>query len=175
MNTIFSNALEKVIRYAESIGMEIEESDKLDPFFKGDLDGKHIWLAPSLNDEEKLFNSLHLIGHNIQWCVDEELFKLGSVLHYSPDDKMIARLYKYEWQANCYGLYILQYLGFKHLTTWLYESFKEDINYLINFYHTGKKEKAYPDDRLSAVDLTPLAPPEFIPVVKKQEGRGIVI
>lgn len=176
MTKTFANALQKVTEYAQSIGFIVEERSDLDEFFKGDLDGKHIWIADDLDDEEKLFNLLHLIGHNIQWNINQDFFELGSVLYKNPDEKIIARLYAYEWDANCYAMYILQYLGFKNLRSWLYDMFKEDINYLIMFYRTGEKIKIMPEERIPPVELIPKSPPlYFEPKQMKQSRNGIVI
>jgi len=48
----------------------------LPAFFKGDLDGKTIYISKRLSKEEKLFNILHLTGHTIQWNSNPKMFKL---------------------------------------------------------------------------------------------------
>lgn len=175
MRQTFNSALKKVSEYSESIGINILYNGALDPFFKGDLDGKTIWLSYDLDEEERLFNLLHLLGHTIQWNISEDLYKLGSVLHKKPSEQLIYQLYVYEWEANCYALFVLQYLGFKNLRTWLYDMFKEDINYLIQFYKTGKKKKILPEKRIPSVELNPIPPPIFIPKARKKTRQGIVI
>jgi len=177
MINTFSNALEKVTSYAETIGLSVStDRTDLDPFFKGDLDGKNIWLAADLDDEEKLFNLLHLIGHSIQWNTDQALFFLGSTVHSKPTERTILSLYQYEWEANCYALFILQYLGFKSLRTWLYDNWKEDVNYLMQYYKTGKKEKILPQNRVPAVEIIPKACPLGVVFTAKKTSRdGIVI
>ncbi len=176
MQQTFPNALKAVLKYAQDIGLTVVfNADGLDPFFKGDLDGQTIWLDHTMDDEDSLFNVLHLIGHCIQWNINQDLYILGSQLHSNPDEKLIARLYAYEWEANCYANYILQYLGFKSLRSWLYDMFKEDINYLIRYYRTGIKEKVLPEERIPAVELHAKAIPEFTPVGRKKSRGGIVI
>ena len=171
----FKEALGEVILWCVDHEIGVLFEGDLDPFFKGDLDGKVIYLDQDMDDEEKLFNLLHLIGHTIQWNSSEELYRLGSVLHSSPDRRTLASLYQYEWEANCMALYILEYLGFKSLKTWLYDLFKEDINYLMQYYKTGKKEKILPEHRVPAVELVPKAIPHFTAQVRKRRDNGIVI
>lgn len=173
----FTSALEKTEKLANALGITVlyPPANELDPFFKGDLDGKTIYISNELTKEEKLFDLLHLIGHTIQWNVNEQHYELGSVLHSNPSEGVMALLYAYEWEANCYGLYILEYIGHKNLRDWLYDLFKEDINYLMEFYKSGKKEKILPEDRVPVVELFPKPIPYFTPKQRKSSREGIVI
>ena len=138
----FTDVLKKLQLYAENqLGLKIIDTSDLDPYFKGDLDGARIWIASALDDEEELFNVLHLVGHSIQWNVSDELRSLGSVLHEKPDDATLLRLQQYEWEANCYGIFILHELGVFDLDEWLTEKYTEDMCYLTHFYKTGEKLK----------------------------------
>jgi hypothetical protein len=138
----FTDVLKKLQLYAENqLGLKIIDTSDLDPYFKGDLDGARIWIASALDDEEELFNVLHLVGHSIQWNVSNELRALGSVLHEKPDDATLLRLQQYEWEANCYGIFILHKLGVYDLDEWLTEKYTEDMCYLTHFYKTGEKLK----------------------------------
>ena len=74
----FAKRLEKCERVIKELGLEVIYTHNLDPFFKGDLDGKRIFIGYHLQAEEKLFNLLHLAGHSVQWNVDELLRNLGS-------------------------------------------------------------------------------------------------
>lgn len=176
MQQTFKQALGKVEIFVQDFGFVLKYDDSnLDPFFKGDLDGKYIWLSPELDDEEKLFNLLHLVGHCIQWCEDENKFHLGSQLWKNPSERKLYKLYAYEWEANCYGLFLLEYLGYKSLKVWLYEMFKEDINYLMRFYRTGEKVKILPEDRVPSIELIPKPLPDLHPFSRPKSRQGIVI
>ena len=177
MEGIEYSALFKVQKYAEGLGIEVHmDWEGLNEFFKGDLDGQSIWIGKGLSTEEKLFNLLHLIGHTIQWNTDAASFSLGRVLHDKPDEKTISKLYTYEWQANCYGLFILEYLGFRLLKDWLQDSFRKDITQLINFYRTGEM-KPFSLKAVPIVELVPLSVPLWFIPQKMIEGSrdGIVM
>ncbi|MEP7144827.1 MAG: hypothetical protein ABI707_18225 [Ferruginibacter sp.] len=85
--TDFTKALHLCEKIVREMGLVIHFTHNLDPFFKGDLDGKRIFIGNHLGAEEKLFNLLHLAGHSIQWNIDELLRNLGSELYLHPDDK----------------------------------------------------------------------------------------
>ncbi len=174
----FTLALEKIRLRAKGIGLEVIDTSDFDPFFKGDLDGKHIWIASALDDEEELFNLLHLIGHCIQWNLSDELRELGSVLHHNPSDLLIKRLQQYEWEANCYALQLLSDVDEYDLAQWLYVKYREDMFFLTNFYKTGEKNKIVTDIALTYEFTWPLVRkdwPKFTPEASKETRRGIVI
>lgn len=164
---------------ADKLSLNIINSKNLDPFFKGDIDGTNIWISPDLTPEEKLFNSVHLVGHCIQWGTKEEYVELGSVLHLNPDKDLLFKLQRYEWEANCYGLGILHVIGHPELGDWLFEKYREDIIYLTNFYVTGEKVKQVTDVAMLhpfVYDLVPMQLPEhFTPVKIEGSRNGIVI
>ena len=160
------------------MGLVVQYTHNLDAFFKGDLDGKRIYIGDHLEVEEKLFNLLHLAGHSVQWNIDKLLRDLGSELYLNPDDKLLKKLQRYEWQANCYALAILHKAKEFELDKWLSEKYVTDMLYLTHFYKTGKKlkritklAKAYPFKRKLAV--TPI--PEFIPTAGHRTRNGLVI
>ena len=174
----FKKALQQCEAVVGDMGLVIQYTHNLDPFFKGDLDGKRIFLGDHLNAEEKLFNLVHLAGHSIQWNINELLRNLGSELYLHPDDKLLKKLQTYEWQANCYGLSILHKAGISHLDKWLSKKYTLDMLYLTHFYKTGKKLKritkiarAYPFKR--ELEVIPL--PEFTPAASHKTRNGIVI
>src|ERR1700733_5087783 len=105
--TDFAEVLQKCEAVVKDMGLVINYTHNLDPFFKGDLDGKTIYIGNHLAKEEKLFNLLHLAGHSVQWNIDPLLRTLGSELYRNPGDKLLKKLQTYEWQANCYALAIL--------------------------------------------------------------------
>ncbi len=161
-----------------AIGLEITYTHNLDAFFKGDLDGKRIFIGDHLNNEEKLFNLIHLAGHSIQWNIDELLRNLGSELYKNPDDELLKKLQTYEWQANCFGLSILHKAGIHYLDKWLTDKYLVDMIYLTHFYKTGKKlkritptAKSYPFNR----ELIEIPIPRFKPTVSNRTRNGIVI
>lgn len=173
---------EKVLHSCEHIirelGLVIHYTHNLDSFFKGDLDGKRIFIGDNLAAEEKLFNLLHLAGHSVQWNVDDLLRNLGSELYQHPDDKLLKKLQTYEWQANCYALAILHKAETSTLDGWLTKKYIMDMLYLTYFYKTGKKlkritktAKAYPFKR--KLKSKPI--PEFIPEACKRTRNGLVI
>ncbi len=175
----FTEVLNRVQDYAEKeLHLSVIDTSDLDPYFKGDLDGVRIWIASALDDEEELFNVLHLIGHSVQWNVDKELRSLGSVLHLKPDDDILYKLQQYEWEANCYGLFILHRLEVFDLDEWLYKEYTEDMYYLTHFYKTGEKLKVITDIGRVYEFIRPLVEkeiPGFLPWANPESRRGIVI
>ncbi len=177
-NTDFKSVLHKSEVVVREMGLVIHFTHNLDPFFKGDLDGKRIFIGSHLDDEDKLFNLLHLAGHCIQWNVDSLLRDLGSELYLNPDDELLKKLQTYEWQANCYGLAILRKADIFNLNSWLTKEYIRDMIYLTHFYKTGKKlrrmtkeARDFPFKR--ALQETPL--PTFTPTAGTRTRNGIVI
>ena len=175
----FTEVLKKVQDYAQGVlGLSIIDTSDLDPYFKGDLDGIRIWIASALDDDEELFNVLHLVGHSVQWNVSNELRSLGSVLHLKPDDGTLYKLQQYEWEANCYGLCILHKLQVLDLDEWLSRKYTEDMYYLTHFYKTGEKLKEITDISRVYEFTWPLVEKEipiFSPWANPETRRGIVI
>lgn len=176
--TNFAHVLQTIEPCVSRLGLAIQYTDNLDPFFKGDIDGKTIFIGKNLSAEEKLFNLLHLAGHCIQWNEDEQLRRLGSKLYCSPDNELLLQLQSYEWQANCYGLSILHKAGQFKLDNWLTRKYIIDMLHLTHFYKTGDKLKritqmarAYPFRR----ELQPKEVPHFVPRASKRTRNGIVI
>lgn len=174
----FENILQHCEAIVQQIGLEIHYTNNLDPFFKGDLDGKRIFVSNHLPAEEKLFNVLHLAGHSIQWNMDPLLRDLGSELYLHPGDELLKKLQNYEWQANCYGLSILHKAGFTGLDNWFSEKFILDMLYLTHFYKTGQKlkhvtkvAKAYPFKK----ELSVMPIPLFTAASGEKTRNGIVI
>jgi len=167
----------KVIQYARSIGINIIFSSTKDNFFKGDLDGKNIFIT-DLGSEENLFNMLHLIGHTVQWNLSEHLREFGNEVYVNPDNTLVQKLKDYEWEANCYGVYVLEHLGFSILKNWLQAKFEEDIILLINFYKTGEKIKDLSKvnkDYSYKKELVSKLIPAFEPKSQQLTRDGIVI
>jgi hypothetical protein len=174
----FNMVLQKLEAEVKGMGLVIQYTQNMDPFFKGDLDGKTIFIGTHLSPEEKVFNLLHLSGHSIQWNVDELLRNLGSELYRNPDDNLLLRLQTYEWQANCYALTLLHSAGYFNMDKWLTRKYIIDMLYLTHFYKTGEKlkritqvAKAYVFNR----ELVPVPVPSFIPVAQKRTRNGLVI
>lgn len=174
----FKTALHKCEEIVKHLGLHIHYTHNLDPFFKGDLDGKTIFIGDHLSAEEKLFNLLHLTGHSVQWNISELLRSMGSHLIRNPSDSLLKKLQAYEWQANCYALSILHAAGYKNLDKWLSDKYILDMMYLTHFYKTGEKlkritkdAKAYPFNR----ELKPRKIPAFTPVANKRTRNGLVI
>lgn len=166
---------EDVVR---NMGIVISYTHNLDAFFKGDLDGRNIYIGNNLGPEEKLFNLLHLAGHTVQWNIDELLRSLGSELYRNPSDQLLQKLQTYEWDANCYALGILHEAGITTMDGWLHQKYLIDMFYLTHFYKTGKKlkritevAKKYQFNR----DLVPKVPPPFTPKAASKSRNGIVI
>ncbi|HEX3166746.1 MAG TPA: hypothetical protein VHQ93_10850 [Chitinophagaceae bacterium] len=179
LTTRFTEVLEKARCYAEDVlKLSIIDTSDLDPYFKGDLDGVRIWIASAIDDEEELFNILHLVGHSVQWNLNNELRALGSVLHLKPDDKTLHQLQEYEWEANCYGLCVLHKLNVYDLDTWYSEKYKEDMHYLTHFYKTGEKLREITDLSKFYEFNRPLIEkniPAFFPKANPERRTGIVI
>lgn len=175
----FMEVLSKVLEYAKNVlQIQVIDTSDLDPYFKGDLDGARIWIASSLEDDEELFNVIHLIGHSVQWNVSDQLRSLGSVLHEKPNDQLLHQLQEYEWEANCYGLYLLHLLDVFDLDEWLSEKYRVDMFYLTHYYKTGEKLKEITDISLAYQFTRPLLEkeiPSFVPWANPETRRGIVI
>jgi hypothetical protein len=174
----FKKLLHKCENIVHGLGFQIHYTHNLDSFYKGDLDGKRIFIGDHLETEEKLFNLLHLSGHSIQWNVDDLLRNLGSELYLHPDDKLLKKLQTYEWQANCYALAILHKAEIFKLDSWLTKKYITDMLYLTYFYKTGKKlkritklAKSYPFKK----KLKSKSIPEFVPESFKRTRNGLVI
>ena len=175
----YTQILHRVRDYAAGMGLVLIDSKTLNPYFKGDLNGSKIWINFDMNDEEELFNVLHMIGHAIQWGVSEELKELGSVLHTNPDDQLLRRLQEYEWEANCYGLAVLHDLGIFYLDNWLFEKYAADMMLLTHFYKTGEKVRevtpiAIQYAYINSLEAKPV-PKTFIPTTIEGTRNGIVI
>lgn len=174
---MFDKILGDVIKYAESLGLNICFKNDLDEYFKGDLDGLNIFCI-EMEHDEMLFNILHMIGHTVQWNVSSELRELGSKTYLNPSPELMRHLQEYEWEANCYGLYILHKLGVNDLDDWLHEKFVLDISYLTHFYATGEKLREVTQESLKYPFSKPLIP-KVIPLFEphKSEGarNGVVI
>lgn len=175
----FTEVLKNVLDYAKNImHIQVIDTSDLDPYFKGDLDGARIWIASALDDEEELFNVLHLLGHSVQWNVSDELRALGSVLHEKPNDQLLRQLQQYEWEANCYGLYLFHTIGVYDLDEWLSEKYRMDMFYLTHYYKTGEKLKEITNIALAYQFTWALVEkkiPEFVPFANPETRRGIVI
>ena len=174
----FAKCLKKCEKVVAKMGLMIVYTHNLDHFFKGDLDGKRIYIGNHLNAEEKLFNLVHLAGHSVQWNIDELLRSLGSELYKKPGDKLLKKLQTYEWQANCYGLAILHKAKIFELDKWLSKKYILDMLYLTHFYKTGKKlkritkvAKAYPFKK----ELEVIKIPKFSPKSAERTRNGLVI
>jgi hypothetical protein len=174
---MYTEILKKVYTFAEMLGLVIKEYTS-DAYFKGDMDGLHIWTAAALDDEEELFNVLHMIGHTIQWSISPDLRMLGSQLWPNPDDELLRRLHHYEWQANCYGMGILHSVWEKKLDQWLYDMYKKDSYYLTHFYKTGEKVREITTVGLLHTWIGPLFPkniPAIKPYASEKSREGLVI
>lgn len=174
----FRDILRECEKKVKDLGIEIKYTEGLDPFFKGDLDGKTIFISSNLSSKEKLFNLLHLAGHTIQWNVDPSLRELGSTIVNKPKRKLLRELQEYEWEANCYGLQILNSAGFGSLKQWLTILYTYDMIYLTHFYITGKKlKKSNPGIQkyLLTKKLEPKEIPNFTPVGTPRTRNGLVI
>jgi len=174
----FDHVLQCCQREVQALGLIIQYTHNLDPFFKGDLDGKIIYIGNHLSAAEKLFNLLHLAGHSIQWNVDPLLRNLGSSLYCNPDDQLLLQLQEYEWQANCYALELLHEAGVFYLDKWLTRKYVIDMLYLTHFYKTGEKLRS-----ISAVArayrfkraLEPARIPVFTASAGSHSRNGLVI
>lgn len=174
----FKKVLLKTIIRATQLGLIIKNSEGLDPYFKGDLDGVTIHLGDGLSAEDQLFNVLHLVGHCIQWNTNEELRALGDKLYDNPDDATIRKLQEYEWEANCYALQMLHDVKVRDMDIWLYDKYLKDTYYLTHFYKTGEKIKDVSDIALKYSFTKLLSPkkiPDFIPIASINTRNGIVI
>lgn len=175
MCTNFKIVLDKVIDYVNDLGFNIIFKDDIDEFFKGDLDGLNIILR-HINYEEDLFNILHMVGHSIQWNDSSDLRDFGNVVYNKPDEKLLAKLRNYEWEANCYGYKILTDLGYYNLKNWLELKCTLDMVYLTHFYKTGEKLRGVVNmDNIERLSLNPKELPKIIPKSQDMTRNGIVI
>lgn len=161
----FKDILKSCEAHVLQLGINIDYTKKMEPFFKGDLDGKTIFINKRLSKQEKLFNLLHLTGHTIQWNIDNRNYELGKKLIKNPSAKLLKKLQKYEWNANRFGLYILRQYAGTTLDKWYLKLVKSDMAYLTYYYKTGKKEKVIITDNLFPFKdkkLKPKTIPAFI-------------
>lgn len=175
--TNYTEVLQKVCEYAKTIGLEVTQKN-FETYFKGDMDGINIWIDCKLDLESQVFDILHMIGHCIQWNLSEEKRRLGSNLYSDPDDKLLNRLQEYEWEANCYALWILFHLGYGELSTWLQNNYVMDMHYLTHFYKTGERKKEITNISKRYAWTAPLIPkevPKFVPQKSESTRNGIVI
>lgn len=172
----FEKVLSEVESFVKSLGLSIHYTYDLEPFFKGDLNGKDIWIADNLSVEEKLFNLLHLAGHCIQWNTNANLRILGSKIHKNPSPLLLSQLMEYEYDAAKYSLEILNKTENWKSYSWLNRLVKQDMLDLYNFYTTGKKLKQI---STRIFKYQPLKEALAIPIFKAiaSEGRrnGIVM
>jgi hypothetical protein len=171
---IFKDVYIQICTWAVQHGIHIDfaEPGELNPFFKGDLDGQNIWLDAAMDAEQHVFNSLHLIGHTIQWSISEEDYELGRLLHSFPNDELLDRLVDYEYRANCYGYQVLREVGY-FMMGWYNNMWSDDIRKLIHYYKTGKTNgKNY---NYKVHDVHPLQYPSFTPKRREYNRNGIVI
>lgn len=169
--------LNDVINYSKNLGFVIHNTNQIDEFFKGDLDGLNIYLR-EIDADEDLFNILHMVGHSIQWSVSEELRVLGNVIYKDPSNEVLKKLQDYEWEANCYGYKILVDLGYSKLKKWLEAKYILDMLYLTHFYKTGEKLRVINEETLKHAYKKPLVAkeiPNFKPFAQKNNRNGIVI
>jgi hypothetical protein len=173
----FKKVLDEVIDYSKKLGFVIHTDNKIDEFFKGDLDGLNIYLR-KIDYEEDLFNILHMVGHSIQWGVSEDLRALGNIIYKDPSNEVLKRLQDYEWEANCYGYKILVDLGHTRLKKWLEAKYVLDMLYLTHFYKTGEKLRIVNEETLKNAYKKPLVAKDwvkFIPKSQPKSRNGIVI
>ncbi len=174
----FTAVLGRVLDYAKSLGFTVHDDNTLDKYFKGDMDGKTIVTSSMLDDEQELFNVLHMIGHSIQWNVSEDLRKLGNVLYKNPNETLLRKLQNYEWEANCYGLQVLHNVEVWDMDIWLYDCYQKDMYYLTHYYKTGEKKRQITKTALRWTRIKILVPkviPSFTPVASEKSRSGIVI
>lgn len=165
--TSFKDAYTAADKYVEErYGIVSTISDVIDPN-TGDFDGTKIVVDYQLDAEQSLFVLLHLFGHTVQWCIDDELRKLGlqTIDHATPEQ--LIQVEKYEKDASRYGLQILHECGIYDMDRWMSDWWYADWCWLKHFYTTGEK--------LSQLDvakwikpgeaglLEPLAIPVFSP------------
>lgn len=174
----FKNILKDCVEFSKELGFNIVISDNIDNFFKGDLDGKNIFIKRK-NDEADLFNLLHMVGHSIQWNVDEKKREFGNVIYSNPCDSLMTQIQMYEWEANCYALEILHLLGYDvELNDWLHNNYVLDMLYLTHFYKTGEKLKKVSEYSLQQVfndKLVRKSIPDFEICGQSITRNGIVI
>lgn len=177
MNIDYTKILKLVTEYAKTIGLNVIIKNDLDEYFKGDMDGVNIYCT-DIDDDEELFNVLHMIGHCIQWNISEELRILGSQLYKNPDENLLRRLQIYEWEANCFALQVLHNVGVYELDAWLYDKYIKDMSYLTHFYKTGERVKYITPISLQYSFTNQLKPkeiPNFTPQKSEHTRNGIVI
>ena len=140
-----------------------------------DSDGLEIKLNEEMNKETSLFVLLHFFGHIVQWNTSEELRKFA-LIDFGPNsmnEKVLAKIQKYEQDASRYGVKLLHNAGIFTLDQWLSDWFAADWTYLQKLYATGGEPDPFTvKDRFmtyGAQLLTPLEIPEF--TLKRGQSR----
>ena len=144
--------------------------------FNGDLDGAEIRVDHDLDAEDALFILVHLFGHTVQWNVSARARELGSKLHPSPGEELLAELETYERDACRYSLQLFHEAGVRDLDQWLSDFAACDFAYLAHFYRSGGEKRLFRSFwKDGSPVLEPLAIPRFTPEKWLGRSDGIVV
>lgn len=143
-------------------GIKVIVADVPAPF-TGDLDGVSIVIDFELPADERLFITVHLFGHTVQWNTDPDARAIGlsSVDVGHVNDAELERLASYERTAARFSIQLLHDIGETTLDRWLSEFAAADTAYLMHYYKSGKKLPVRGFWRSDVPVLEPLPIPGF--------------
>jgi hypothetical protein len=172
---LFGTAFDAVSRHvAERYGVVVEIVH-MPPPFKGNLDGRTIFVGATNDREERLFLIAHLFGHTVQWNTSAELRRLGMTMPVNPGPQELDALDAYEREACRYSLQAMHEAGVTGLDQWLADYSACDMAYLRSFYTTGERRAFQSFWRDGQPLIKPLAIPSFTPTRWRRRTQAIVL
>ena len=171
----FREACALVSRHVhDRYGVTVEEAE-MKPPFKGDLDGRSIYVGSGSAPDERLFLVAHLFGHTVQWNVSAALRHLGMRMPVDPDASLLDALEAYEREACGYSQQAMHEAGISDLDQWLADHSACDLAYLRDFYLTGQRKPFRSFWRAGQPPIAPLPIPPFTPTRWRRRTAAIVI
>ena len=166
--TDYKTAYETVISRLENhYHIPVDTDASLGEGDTGDFDGSKIMIDKKLDTETALFVLLHVFGHTVQWCISDELRKLGLETVNSATDEQLEKIFVYEREASQYGLELLIDSGITDMDRWISIWWYSDWAWLSHFYKTGEKldpvQVQKDTDPTTVPSLVPLVIPHFEP------------
>jgi hypothetical protein len=142
--------------------------------YVADLDGVSIVINLEIPADERVFLTVHLFGHAVQWNTDPKTLLVAVPPPPPVPDRLIPAITEYERDAARYGLQILHKYGIRHLDSWLAAYSEADIARLIEYYKTSRLSPLsdFWDDQIPALDPKPI--PLFVAERHKPRSGGIV-
>ncbi len=137
---------------------------QLAPGIHATFDGASITLDSNLELTQKVFLSLHLFGHAVQWgLLAGPPLLAAKAYDIANDPALEQRVVEYEVEASQYAAQLLIDLGLVRLVPWFAEMAQADRDYFLNFCRTGSIDKLESFIRPLRSPLIPKLIPSFSP------------